>query len=58
MSNQKEKAEKRRHRLFKYLRQDVLPTAFCPGCGCGIVLNYYAHADEFLNQLKNGLTNV
>ena len=33
MANQKEKAQKRRHRLYKYLRKEVLPTAFCPGCG-------------------------
>ena len=48
MAEQKDKAEKRRHRLFKYLRKEVLPTAFCPGCGCGIVLNCYAHAVDEL----------
>ena len=58
MSNQKEKAEKRRHRLFKYLRQDVLPTAFCPGCGCGIVLNCYAHAVDELQLDPNDLVAV
>ncbi len=39
---------KRRHRLYKYLREEVLPTAFCPGCGCGIVLNCFSHAVDEL----------
>jgi 2-oxoglutarate ferredoxin oxidoreductase subunit beta len=33
-----------RHRLLHYLRQTILPTAFCPGCGGGTVLNAFAHA--------------
>jgi 2-oxoglutarate ferredoxin oxidoreductase subunit beta len=33
-----------RHRLLKYLRQEILPTAFCSGCGGGTVLNAFAHA--------------
>jgi 2-oxoglutarate ferredoxin oxidoreductase subunit beta len=44
----KEKTQKHRHRLYKYLREEVLPTAFCPGCGCGIVLNCFAHAVDEL----------
>jgi 2-oxoglutarate ferredoxin oxidoreductase subunit beta len=36
------------HRLLKFLRQEILPTAFCPGCGCGTVLNAFAQAVEEL----------
>jgi len=32
------------NRLLKYLRTDLLPTAFCAGCGCGTVLNVFCHA--------------
>lgn len=39
----------RKHRLIKYLREEILPTVFCPGCGGGTVLNVYAHAIEELN---------
>lgn len=34
----------RKHPLVKYLREEILPTVFCPGCGGGTVLNVYAHA--------------
>jgi 2-oxoglutarate ferredoxin oxidoreductase subunit beta len=33
-----------RHRLLRYLREEVLPTTFCVGCGGGTVLNAFAHA--------------
>jgi len=56
--DRKEVAEKRRHRLFKYLRKEVLPTAFCPGCGCGIVLNCYAHAVDELQLDPNDIVAV
>ncbi|MBD3230176.1 MAG: 2-oxoacid:ferredoxin oxidoreductase subunit beta [Candidatus Lokiarchaeota archaeon] len=32
----------------KYLRSDILPTVFCPGCGNGQVLNYTIRAIEEL----------
>jgi len=32
-----------RSRLAHYLREEILPTAFCPGCGCGTVLNLFIH---------------
>jgi 2-oxoglutarate ferredoxin oxidoreductase subunit beta len=32
-----------RSRLSHYLREEILPTAFCPGCGCGTVLNLFIH---------------
>ncbi len=33
-----------RSRLAHYLREEILPTAFCPGCGCGTVLSLFIHA--------------
>jgi 2-oxoglutarate ferredoxin oxidoreductase subunit beta len=33
---------------LKYLRQEILPTTFCAGCGCGTVLNSFVHAIEEL----------
>jgi len=53
-----EKTEKHRHRLYKYLRKEVLPTAFCPGCGCGTVLNCYAHAVDELQLDPNDIVAV
>lgn len=38
----------KKHPLLKYLREEILPTVFCPGCGGGTVLNVYAHA---INEL-------
>lgn len=38
----------KKHRLIKYLREEILPTVFCTGCGGGTVLNVYAHAIEEL----------
>jgi len=38
----------KKHPLVKYLREEILPTVFCPGCGGGTVLNVYAHA---INEL-------
>ncbi|WP_010477752.1 2-oxoacid:ferredoxin oxidoreductase subunit beta [Thermococcus zilligii] len=35
--------------LIKYLRKEALPTALCPGCGGGTVLNAFANA---VDQLK------
>jgi len=36
------------YRLLRFLRQEILPTAFCPGCGCGTVLNAFAQAVDDL----------
>ena len=33
-----------KHRLLPYLRQELLPTIFCQGCGGGTVLNTFATA--------------
>jgi len=38
----------RRHRLHSYLRQEILPTTFCTGCGCGTVLGAFAQAVDEL----------
>jgi len=41
------------NRLRKYLRKEALPTPFCPGCGCGTVLNIFVHAiDELKLNIK------
>lgn len=39
-------AKKKKYRLKHYLREELLPTTFCQGCGCGTVLNAYAQAIE------------
>ncbi len=33
-----------KHPLLKYLRQEIMPTTFCVGCGGGTVLNAFAAA--------------
>ena len=38
----------KKHPLLKHLREEILPTVFCQGCGGGTVLNVYAHAIEEL----------
>ncbi len=37
-----------RHRLMDYVREEIMPHRFCPGCGCGTVLNVFANAVEEL----------
>lgn len=32
------------HELLHYLRREILPTVYCPGCGCGQVLNAFVNA--------------
>ena len=48
----------RRHRLMPYLREETLPTVFCEGCGCGTVLNGYAHAMDELGIRPEDLISV
>jgi len=38
-----------KHFALRFLREDGLPTAFCPGCGNGIVMNCFLKALEELN---------
>lgn len=50
--------EKFAHRLMPYLREEMLPTVFCEGCGCGTVLNGYAHAMDELGIRSEDLISV
>jgi 2-oxoglutarate ferredoxin oxidoreductase subunit beta len=43
------------HPISKYLRADMMPHIWCPGCGNGIVLNCFAHA---LDELKYDLDKL
>jgi len=47
-----------RHPMDKYLRTEIFPTAFCPGCGCGTILNLYAHAVDELQIDPRGMISV
>lgn len=40
--------DKENRRVLKYLRQELLPTTFCAGCGCGTVLNSFINAVDEL----------
>ncbi len=42
----------------KYLREDLMPTIFCPGCGNGQVLNYTIRAIDDLNIPQEKLVFV
>jgi 2-oxoglutarate ferredoxin oxidoreductase subunit beta len=44
--------------VLKYLRDGVLPTAFCPGCGCGIVLSSYIRAIDELNIAPEKIVSI
>jgi len=43
------------HFARKYLREEVLPSTFCSGCGCGTVINCFLKAveEEGFKDLKN-----
>jgi 2-oxoglutarate/2-oxoacid ferredoxin oxidoreductase subunit beta len=43
---------------LNYLKQDRLPTQWCPGCGNGIVLKLACQAMEKINLLKKGTVVV
>jgi len=47
-----------RHRHLKYLREELLPTAFCAGCGCGTVLNLFCHAVDELKISPDDIISV
>lgn len=47
-----------KHPLLKYLRQEILPTPFCPGCGNGTILNAYVHAIDELGIDTNNIISV
>jgi len=42
----------------KYLREDLMPTLFCPGCGNGQILNYTIRAIDDLNISQDKLVFV
>ncbi len=46
------------HKLLKYLREGVLPTTHCPGCGCGQVLNAFVHAIDALKWDPRDIISV
>ena len=46
------------HELLKYLRQEILPTTHCPGCGCGQVLNAFVHAIHDLELDPGNIISV
>ncbi|MHA1309452.1 MAG: thiamine pyrophosphate-dependent enzyme [Candidatus Helarchaeota archaeon] len=41
-----------------YLRNDLLPSIFCPGCGNGQIINYVLHAIDELKIPKNNIVLV
>ncbi|MEM3703051.1 MAG: thiamine pyrophosphate-dependent enzyme [Candidatus Bathyarchaeia archaeon] len=43
------------HPNIKFLRKGVLPHGFCPGCGCGQILNYFLYA---VDELKLDVDNM
>jgi 2-oxoglutarate ferredoxin oxidoreductase subunit beta len=43
------------HPFSKYLRDEMMPHIWCPGCGNGIVLNCFTHA---LDELKTDLDKL
>jgi len=46
------------HHLLGYLRQEVLPTTHCPGCGCGQVLNAFVNAIDDLKIDPKSMISV
>ncbi len=49
---------KKKYRLRHYLREELLPTSFCQGCGCGTILNTYAQAIEELQINPKEIVSV
>jgi 2-oxoglutarate ferredoxin oxidoreductase subunit beta len=43
---------------MKYLREEIFPTKFCVGCGCGTVLNSFAHAIDELGLDPKNIVSV
>ena len=42
-------SEEYRHRLIDFVREEIFPHRFCPGCGCGTVLNAFTNAVDVLD---------
>ena len=47
-----------KYKMAKYLRKEALPTALCPGCGGGTVLNAFANAIDQLGIYPRDLVVV
>ena len=47
-----------KHRLLKYIREEILPFTFCPSCGCGTVLNCYTHAVDEMRLDPKDIVSV
>ncbi len=58
MTTEKKGKGKHKHRLMKYLREEILPSKFCDGCGCGTVLNCYTHAIDELRLDPKDIVSV
>jgi len=43
---------------LRYLREGTLPTTFCPGCGCGTVLNCFVHTLDKMGMEPGELVAV
>ena len=46
------------HPNLKYLRKGSLPHMFCPGCGCGQILNYFLYAVDELGLDMDKLVTI
>jgi len=44
-----------KHPMFKYLNEENLPSIFCPGCGCGQIMDYMLYA---LDELEYDMNKV
>ena len=47
-----------KHKLLEYLRQEILPSTHCPGCGCGQVLNAFVNAIHDLQLDTDNMISV
>ena len=47
-----------KHKHLKYLRTEILPTAFCPGCGCGTILNIFVNVIDEMGIDPNDIIAV
>ena len=46
------------HPLLKYVRQEILPSTHCPGCGCGQVLTAFVNAIDELKIDPDSIISV
>ncbi|MHC4695869.1 MAG: thiamine pyrophosphate-dependent enzyme [Planctomycetota bacterium] len=48
----------RKHELLDYVRQEILPTTHCPGCGCGQVFTAFLRAIHDLELNPENMISV